>query len=260
MKPHYDWWTMKHGFYAEMGGWRVHDKSTGQVYTFKGKQLAWLVKKKLIKIPDLPAADLDDRSDADSIAKGIAVIQALWFLVSFLARVVDGLPFTTLELEVLPFIFMTWFTYWFWWHKPFNVLTFTKIEVECLTPDSLCQLATATCNPEEKPYWWRPVPKEVHKRGWDFYCFERPLDMSSIRSIFHLHAVSYSDKVVGPLRQEVGHTLAEPKVIDWYRPSVDEMRPSAWTWVDDLVIFIAGIFVNGRPLHQMRAQAAGPLQ
>ena len=86
------------------------------------------------------------------------------------------MPPTTLEIEVLPFIAMTWWTYFFWWQKPVNVLLPTKVHVLKIEEATIMQLAEETCHPRQAPAWWRPVVREIHGRGWDFYWFEKPLD------------------------------------------------------------------------------------
>lgn len=53
----------------------------------------------------------------------ITVCQVLYFSVSTLARVVQGLAITTLELTVLGFILCTLATSICWWHKPNSVMT-----------------------------------------------------------------------------------------------------------------------------------------
>lgn len=86
LRPILPWWTIKHGFYAEMGGYRVTDRSTGQKYYFRGLQLAWLHKQKLISIPEISTQDMDDRSEADALAKFLACVHSGWFLISSCAR------------------------------------------------------------------------------------------------------------------------------------------------------------------------------
>ena len=241
IQPLLPWWTIKHGFYAEMGGFRVFDESTDQQYAFRSAQLAWLLKEKAIKLPQISDEELDDKSDADWIAKTLACAQSAWFLVNSIARVANHLPLTTLELEVLPFIATTWWTYYFWWRKPVNILLPTLVSVSHLTQQTLEQMARETCHPDSRTPWWRPAHKEVHDRRWDFYWFERP---------FPLESGTEGDNESGGgtpphLKKVVSHTTAESKVAAWYRPAVNEMHPSEWSFVDDLVIYCLGIFING---------------
>ena len=239
MQKHLSWWTLRHGYYAEMGGFRVRNEFTNQIYAFRSVHLAWLLEHDVLTPPLISLEELDDRSDADWIAKTLACVQSAWFLLQAIARANQHLPLSTLETEVLPFIGATWWTYYFWWKKPVNIQTYTTVTVENLTPEILDALAKATCNPAESAVWWRPAVREIHRLSWDFYWFERPMDMHK------LSVVDASGEVPVHLQQIVKATSAEAKVADWYRPSVNEMRPSEWSKVDDIVIFFVGAFING---------------
>ncbi|KAJ9604665.1 hypothetical protein H2200_010779 [Cladophialophora chaetospira] len=238
IQPIYAWWTIKHGFYAEMGGFRVVDDSSGQEYAFRAAQLSWLLARQELELPEVSQEELDDKSDADWIAKTIACGQSLWFLINAMARLSSGMPLTTLEIEVLPFIATTWWTYLFWWQKPVNILLPTKVHVLKLEEATLIDLARETCHPEQGPAWWRPVPREIHERGWDFYWFEKPLDTNTWRGVSTLDAMPTN------LKRLVKGTPAQSKVEVWYRPAVNEMHPSEWTWLDDLIIYLLGMFIN----------------
>lgn len=82
---------------------------------------------------DLPAAapisqeDIDDKSKSDSITKGLAVLQILYFLVSVLVRVGRHLPISQLELATTAFVGCSVFTYGFLFPKPMSVKTATII-------------------------------------------------------------------------------------------------------------------------------------
>ena len=238
IQPIYPWWTIKHGFYAEMGGFRVVDDSTGQEYAFRAAQLSWLLAHGALELPEISKEELDDKSDADWIAKTLACAQSLWFLINAIARLSAHMPLTTLEIEVLPFIATTWWTYLFWWQKPVNILLPTKVHVLKIEEATLMELVIGTCHPEEGPKWWRPVTREIHERGWDFYWFERPLDLRSGKG------VSAADDIPIKLKKLVQGTTAQSKVEVWYRPAVNEMHPSEWTGLDDLIIYSLGMFIN----------------
>lgn len=238
IKPSHPWWTLKHGFYAEMGGFRVYDRHNQQEYSFRSAQLAWLIKEKILVLPPVTEEELDDKSDADWIAKTLACGQSAWFLAQSLARAIQGLPLVTLEIEVIPFICTTWWTYYFWWNKPMNVTMSSRVEVDQISEDALERLAKDTCKPEEPVPAWRPAPRELHARGWDFYFYEKPMDMEKGR------IVEVSSKIPEHLLRIVKKTTAECKVANWYRPTVNEAHPSEWTWHDDLVISFLGLFIN----------------
>ncbi|KAK0334473.1 hypothetical protein LTR91_007237 [Friedmanniomyces endolithicus] len=157
-----------------MGGYRVMDKQSGQMYCFRPLQLAWLHKEKIIEIPEISTEDIDDRSGADVLAKILACAQSTWFLVSTSARLQQKLTLTTLEILLLPYVAVTWMIYFFWWTKPLRIESYTKIPVESLPDAKLIQLAEATLPVDQVPHWWRPVPLEMHDRAWEFWWMEKP--------------------------------------------------------------------------------------
>jgi len=242
LQPLLPWWTMQHSFYAEMGGYRVLDKSTGQILVFRTPQLAWLQKQRLIIIPELPKKEIDDKSKGDGIAKTLACVQSLWFLISCSARFQQHLPLTTLEIELLPYVAITWMVYIFWWKKPLQVATYTLIEVAQMTVSDLVRLSEATCPVDRAPYWWRPVPVELHARGWEFFWMEKPWNLKRFSVINTTHLIP------SELHKRVRRTMAESVVADWYRNAVNECHPSEWDCWDDVVIYATGVFVLGIPL------------
>jgi hypothetical protein len=254
MKTRLPWWTMEHSFYAEMGGYRVQDDTNGQQYTFRIAQLAWLLRKKLITLPEISRDDLCDRSNANGIAKALALAQSSWFIAQSIARIDQRLPLTTLEIEVVPFVAATWLIYLFWWKKPFDIETYTVIHVERLLPEDLRSLAEDTCSPRKAHEWWRPAPKEIHDLSWDFYWFEKTMNMKT------LTAISTSHLIPADLSRVVSHTSAEGKVADWYRPAVNESHPSEWEAWDDLMIYAVGIFFNGLQLAAWRFTFPTPIE
>lgn len=180
MHPIVPTWTLQHGFYAEMGGFKVIDEKTGQQYTFRTAQLHWLAQNGLITIPAITKKDIQDKSKASRLAKALAVLQSAHFLVSSLARVAQHLPLTTLEIGTLPFIGCTWLSYLFWWDKVVDLETSTTIYTSGLSNGNLRCLAEATCFGRKSGNWYRPAVKEIHSKGWDFYWFEKSTNLKTM--------------------------------------------------------------------------------
>ncbi|KAK7016812.1 hypothetical protein VNI00_018788 [Paramarasmius palmivorus] len=65
--------------------------------------------------------EIKDRSHADVITKSIAVIQTIWFIMQVLARAVEGLAITELEIITVGFAVLNFGTYFLWWNKPLRV-------------------------------------------------------------------------------------------------------------------------------------------
>ena len=85
-----------------------------------------------IDIPKVTEEEIQDRSKANSLAKIIVVGQTTWFIMQCIARGVQGLVLTQLELVTLAFAFLNAFMYFLWWDKP--------IDVECSVPVYLLEV------------------------------------------------------------------------------------------------------------------------
>ena len=62
-----------------------------------------------------------DRSKGDALSKGIAILQTGWFILQCIARKIQGLAVTELEVVTLAFAALNFAVYVFWWNKPLDV-------------------------------------------------------------------------------------------------------------------------------------------
>ncbi|KAK0440184.1 uncharacterized protein EV420DRAFT_1582048 [Desarmillaria tabescens] len=69
----------------------------------------------------ISAETIEDKSKGDALSKTISILQISWFIVQCIARGVQGLPITLLEMAALAFACLSIMTYCLWWHKPLNV-------------------------------------------------------------------------------------------------------------------------------------------
>ncbi|KAK7021838.1 hypothetical protein VNI00_017224 [Paramarasmius palmivorus] len=86
--------------------------------------LEFLVSKGYITLTE---NEIKDRSHADFIAKSVAVIQTTWFILQVIARAVQGLAITELEIMTVGFAILNFGTYFLWWNKPLRVGHPTKV-------------------------------------------------------------------------------------------------------------------------------------
>jgi hypothetical protein len=114
-------WTTAHCFFANMGG--IQLKSTERVERCDVHQIIWLAQSD--KLPDelrnLSKERIEAHSKADSFVKAIACFQVLWLVAQSIARAIQGLPLTTLELSTLAFAAYALVNYCLWWNKPLDV-------------------------------------------------------------------------------------------------------------------------------------------
>ncbi|RDX40479.1 hypothetical protein OH76DRAFT_335865 [Lentinus brumalis] len=136
-------WTLAHGFYAAMGGFVLKDPYVDRsddhylpswqlngVITPDG--VRFLMQHAPSLIPDLALDDILDRSKADGLAKTLLVWQVLWFLLTCINRLVQGLPLCLLEISTIAHALCSLLTYALWWYKPKDVSHPTAI----LAPDA----------------------------------------------------------------------------------------------------------------------------
>ena len=87
------------------------------------EQLKELYEDGKIDFPTVTEEEIEDRSKADGLAKTIVAVQTVWFILQCIARGVQGLVLTQLELFTVAVAFLNSFMYLFWWHKPMDVQT-----------------------------------------------------------------------------------------------------------------------------------------
>jgi len=74
-----------------------------------------------VPFPDITPAQINDRSKGDGLSKLLAILQSSWFIAQCIARGVQGLALTELELVTLAMASLNAITFVFWWNKPLSV-------------------------------------------------------------------------------------------------------------------------------------------
>ncbi|KAG1814684.1 uncharacterized protein BJ212DRAFT_346804 [Suillus subaureus] len=113
-------WTMTHGFFAWMGGFILYCDNKPRA-TLTPKELMEFVHKGYVDIPDITQAEIEGRSKADALSKGIAILQLAWFVLQFNARCIQNLPITLFEIDTLAVVSLTSIACLLWWNKPKDV-------------------------------------------------------------------------------------------------------------------------------------------
>jgi hypothetical protein len=131
-------WTKVHGFYTLMGGFALDFKSSDSPFvtssvtrmTLTPEGLFFLLNFEPTLLPTITEAEINDKSKASNFAKFIACSQALWFCLQCLARTVQGLPVSLLEVSTIAHAFCALLIYVLWWEKPLEVEQPTLIRIE----------------------------------------------------------------------------------------------------------------------------------
>ena len=122
-------WTVTHGFFIVMGGFHLFER--GSKKTMKspedGKPLHPLGVEDLCS-PDeyepfsIPTEEeIEDKAKSNWLAKFLVLLQTSWFVTQCIARGIEHLPLTHLEIVTLAYAAMNFAIYSFWWYKPHNV-------------------------------------------------------------------------------------------------------------------------------------------
>lgn len=78
------------------------------------------------KLPPISSAEVQDKSNANSLAKLLVFWQAFWMIIQVIGRTASKLPVTLLELHTVLHAFCAVTMYFTWWAKP--------VDIECPTP------------------------------------------------------------------------------------------------------------------------------
>ncbi|KAJ4292342.1 Squalene epoxidase [Kalmusia sp. IMI 367209] len=156
-------WTIVHAFYANAGGFMLETRNFPP-FPVNATSLFYLVSHGRLRIPDISEKNIWDRSKADLFAKYVAFIQTGWLLCTTIARAIQKLPITPIELFTVAFIVPTLATMLFWAKKPQNVESAVTLSVDWEIGELLRAAGSAAMN----PYVDTPMDF-VEKPAWDVF-------------------------------------------------------------------------------------------
>ena len=126
-------WSMTHGFFIIMGGFHLFERSSEEpsnnrrISQEDDKPLHPLQAGDLVNCDGYKSfimptkAEIQDRGKSDWLAKSFVLLQTSWFVIQCIARAIEHLPVTHLEIVTLAYAAMNFVIYIFWWNKPLNV-------------------------------------------------------------------------------------------------------------------------------------------
>ena len=143
-------WSKTHGFFIIMGGFHLFKrglKRTSDVEPISHEEDTPLHPLAATDLYGDNTLDIDfssfsvpteeeikDKGKSDWLAKSLVLLQTSWFVMQCIARAVEHLPVTHLEIVTLAYAAMNFVIYVFWWNKPLNVnrpvRVFRKSDVE----------------------------------------------------------------------------------------------------------------------------------
>ena len=174
-------WTLRHAFFADMGGITFQPKNSSP-FVVNARQLIYLIQNDYVEYPTITAEDIWDKSKADTLGKLLTLLQASWLILQLIGRAALGLATTTLELSAAAIVFCTFGTFVCWLQKPSNVKRGIVLRSNTTTEQILIDAGEEAA----APYKHTPldfVAKESFTVGYDVMGFfnlrcderERPL-------------------------------------------------------------------------------------
>ncbi|KAF4549815.1 Hypothetical protein D9617_20g028710 [Elsinoe fawcettii] len=145
-------WTTKHGFFADMGGFHLSAPDLPP-FPINAKHLHYLVSHQYLPFPQVSTREISDKSKANRIAKTITILQSCWLLLQSVARWVQSLTLTTLELSAVAIVVCTLATYICWLQKPLDV----EIPIVLETPYRISDILIRAGDTASQPYQQSPL-------------------------------------------------------------------------------------------------------
>lgn len=141
-----DRWSLRHGFYADMGGMLLQPKNSTP-FLVNSRQLAYLVERQYLECPKITQDEIWDKSKTDTLARLLSLGQATWLMIQLFGRFILKLPTTTLELSAGAIVICTFGTFICWMQKPSDVQTGIILNMEVSTADILLQAGDLAATP-----------------------------------------------------------------------------------------------------------------
>lgn len=177
-------WTMRHGFFADMGGFTLQTRDNIRFF-LDTKCIIWMLERRAISLGQfeqwflLDKRIIEDLNKSDTFVRVLAVCQALWFCINITARGLQGLAVTTLEVTTIGLIVDSVLVYYVWKDKPHDVGSSITIELD-LTIDELLLLEEDE-ELRNRPYFRTPLDF-TSREVWAFNLFYHYL-MNIVKSM-----------------------------------------------------------------------------
>lgn len=202
-------WTLVHSYYAQMGGLVYYQhlgKSAPKTYYALTPAKLQLLLQEPYRIQEhghplrglvLEEKHIKDKSNADWLVKGLAILQITWIVLSVIARHISGLPITQLEIATIAFAIMATWTYLANWWKPKEVSQPTIIHTLAsldggqsrmqslsdelrLRPPTKDTEAVEKSDSHQHPGDYERVPNDLVQRGYDTVLMYTLISVSSL--------------------------------------------------------------------------------
>lgn len=119
-KQNAELWTIEQAFFAVAGGIGVDSSSfsSHKSVCFTGRGLLLLARCGLL--PTIPLKQIQDKSKADALSRVLVCVQGAWFMAQTIARWIQDLPVSLLELHAFVHVVCAICMYALWWSKGYS--------------------------------------------------------------------------------------------------------------------------------------------
>ena len=133
-------WSKTHGFFIVMGGFHLFEHhpiktSNNDKFKLHGDDIPLCpLAARNFYVDDTHQSDIDftsftvptkeeieDKGKGDWLAKSVVLLQTSWFVMQCIARGIEHLPVTHLEIVTLAYAAVNFVIYIFWWNKPLSI-------------------------------------------------------------------------------------------------------------------------------------------
>ena len=151
-------WTKTHGHFIQMGGFMLFEGENAKG-VLTPKIFSELLTAGKIEFPTVTVEEIEDRSKADGFSKTIALGQTLWFVAQCIARGVQHLDLTLVELLTLSLAALNGLMYFLWWNKSLDVRCPVRVYL-LVTPSEPNNPSLSEPNEPKTPKKWKPETGE----------------------------------------------------------------------------------------------------
>ncbi|PMD52698.1 uncharacterized protein K444DRAFT_668383 [Hyaloscypha bicolor E] len=153
-------WTVVHGLFAESGGFVLHSPDMPP-FPINNRAIYYLAGKSYIEVPSVTKDEIQDHSKKDRVAKVVAIVQGTYMIAQCIARAIQHMQISNLELVTVAFVGCTCVTFFLWIDKPCGV----EKAIDIFTTVHIRTIIVAAGDVAAAPYGDTPLDF-VEQPGW----------------------------------------------------------------------------------------------
>jgi hypothetical protein len=121
-------WTRTHGHLVAMGGIVLVEPNKREPTILTPEILYELMEDENFEIR-LTGPEIEDKAKGDFLSKSIVIFQTTWFMTQCVARFVQKIAITEIEVVTLALASLNAIMSYFWWSKPLGLTVPIKVDL-----------------------------------------------------------------------------------------------------------------------------------